>query len=764
MCGNDRIRIRSFCLFAFWCCFRPGAPAESFSFIDAEGTDWSGSSMNGTVSAPGNGFTFSCDFSGTEDRLYWDLELKHDFSAFDGIWVRYRYEDPAAFRAVTLHFESGAGWYAISLPVSEHPRSLFLPFESFEVQGEPEGWDTISRFRVSPWKGSSASGRFILMEARARRSRFLLVEPNESDFQSAEERRYARGISDALASHFSAMGLPIARLPDAGAAGVDLDRFQVILFPVNPKVSTELSDALRSYVSGGGKLALFYSASSELAKLAGFESQRYMSSSRKNQWSVFSFDDRDWAGPGKVEQVNTDNLLVVPVSGDSRVLAWWEDGQGRRQREPAVVLSEHALWFSSVLTPDNEEAKRRMLAFALDRLRPETGIILSAVSAASDQARERARMPWDRFLLESDEHGDLKKLEKQLQQRLAEGDAVRAWEAVDRLSREIDLRVAAGSDLPPSVLRGIWDHTGDGVARGEWEDTFSLLSSANLTDYFMFVPRQSPPPSRVTTAAGAFGVGVHAWHICFNLYGVSPLQVRRYEREGRLQINQAGEVLPWLCPANERNRRVELRRLSQLAEAPGLRGIHLDYLRWPDGVHCTCSSCEEAFTRYLKEPLDWPLDAMEGRHHTRYLEWRTGVIRLFMETTSRQLRGRHPDLRLSAAVWPGYPGVIDRLGQDWVEWMKNDWLDFIVPMNYTSSSAQFKEWMEKQSASVPDPGDIMAGIGYRSSESRLYPAQVLEQIRIAAAAGASGYVLFELNPSFQSELVSVLQVSYERGE
>src|SRR5690606_32135096 len=123
-------------------------------------------------------------------------------------------------------------------------------------------------------------------------------------------------------------------------------------------------------------------------------------SPRKNNWSAFSFDDAEWRGPDKVVQANTDNLMVVPVTGDTRVLAWWEDGSGRRQREPAVALSDHALWFSSVLTPENEDAKRKMLAFALDRLKPDSGIVLSAGSAAFQQARGRTLKPWKQFLAE----------------------------------------------------------------------------------------------------------------------------------------------------------------------------------------------------------------------------------------------------------------------------------------------------------------------------------------------------------------------------
>ncbi|MDA3875170.1 MAG: hypothetical protein PF795_14575 [Kiritimatiellae bacterium] len=764
MCGNERIRIRWVYLFAFFCLFRLGSSADSIPLLNVQVADWTSPSDSGDVAGIEDGFAFACDFSGAGDRFFWDVELEQDLSAHDGVWVEFQYENPASFRAVTLHFQSGAGWYAITLPVSDHSQSLFFPFESFEVQGSPGGWDGISRFRVSPWKGGASSGRFILKKARVERTHFLLVEPRESDFPSVEERSYARRISDGVASHFMAMGVPLARLSDAKAAEADLDRFDVILFPLNPTIPNALSDALSSYLSKGGKLAVFYSSSAELAERAGFNSVRYLSAPRTNHWNAFSFDDEEWRGPDNVVQANTDNLIVVPVSGESRVLAWWEDGFGRRQGEPAVVLSKHALWFSSVLTPENEDAKRRMLAFALDRLQPESGIAQAAASSAFARARDRTPTPWNRFLAEFDSDGSLKTREKRVEDLLAAGKASRAWEAVDELSSEIDLRIAGAADLPASRIRGVWDHSGVGVTQGAWEDTFSLLASANLTDYFMFVSRQSPVPSRAIAAAETSGIGVHAWHICFNLYGVSPTQVRRYEREGRLQINQDGETLPWLCPSNERNRKVELRRLSQLAETRGLRGLHLDYVRWPDGVYCTCPSCKEVFTRYVGTSMEWPRDAIEGKHHATFLEWRTGVISSFMEAASRQLREQPSEILLSAAVWPAYPEVINRLGQDWGGWMKDNWLDFVVPMNYTSNSSQFKVWIQHQTTVVPDPHKLVAGIGYRASESRLTPAQVLDHIRISDEAGASGYVLFQLNPSFQSELIPVLQVGYERGE
>lgn len=764
MSGNEPIRIRFFCLFALFSLFRFLSPAETFLITDVDETAWSAPSGTQDVVGVEDGFAFSCEFSGSEDRFYWDVVLENDFSAFDGLWLEFRYENPTSFRAVTLHFQSGAGWYATSLPVSEEPQTLFIPFESFEGQGETGGWDAISRFRVSPWKGNASSGRFVLMDARVERTKFLLVEPNASDFPNAGERNYARSISDGLSAHFLNMGMPVARLSDAKAAETNLDRFDVVLFPLNPRISTALSDALAPYVSGGGKLVVFYSSSPELVERAGFTSVRYQSPPRKNSWSVFSFVDEEWRGPKKVVQAHTDNLMVVPVSGGSRVLAWWEDERGQRQREPAVVMSEHALWFSSVLTPENDYAKRRMLAFALDKLQPESGIARAAASAAFEQLRNRTLQPWDRFLAEFDQDGHFESREKQVKELLSVGDAAGAWDAVDQLFRDIDLRIAGATDLPASEIRGIWDHSGDGLTPGTWEETFSLLSKANLTDYFMFVSRLSPAPSRVIASAKASGIGIHAWHICFNLYGVPPAQVRRFEREERLQINQAGEVLPWLCPSNARNRNVELRRVSQLAETRGLRGIHLDYVRWPDGVFCTCSNCKKAFTHFAGKPVNWPGDVIEGNYHRQFLEWRAEVVSSFLEEAAQHVRARNSDLRLSAAVWPAYPEVINRLGQDWGKWMKKGWLDFVVPMNYTSSPEIFKQWIQQQATVVSEPRGLVAGIGYRSSESRLTPEQVLDQIRISDEAGAAGYVLFQLNPSFQSELVPVLQVSYERGE
>jgi hypothetical protein len=731
----------------------PGTPVEA----------WSTLAGSAPPVVTDSGVVFACDFSGGEDRFYWDLVQEINLSGYDGLMVDFGFENSSAFRAVTLHLQSGDGWYAATLPISEPSQSFFVPFDSFEVQGEPAGWESITSFRVSPWKGDSATGRFILEGVQAKRTLLLLIDPDEASSPTAPEREYGLGLSKWLAAQFLKMGEPATRLADSVAATADLDRYDVILFPYNPQPSTALLKRLSSYLADGGRLVVFYSASPDLARLAGFKPGRYLSAPSPHSWSVISFEGEGWSGPIQVYQPGTRNVMVVPETGGVDVLAWWADAAGNRQRESAVVMSDNALWFSAVLTPENEMDKRKMLAFAVDRLQPKLGLANSAVISHFRNVRARSMVPWEDFLRDVDVDNGLKNRAERIEDLITNRHAGRAWEAVDALAREMDARVAATFTPTTSGMRGVWDHTGNGFASGNWEETFSVLGTAGLTDYFLFTSRHSPVPLEALTAAETAGIGIHAWHICFNLHGVSPLQVRRYERDNRLQINQYGDVLPWLCPANEQNQRMELRRLNQLAETRGVKGVHLDYLRWPDGVYCTCSNCKTAFTEFVGGRIDWPREAIEGRYHASFLEWRSQLLSKFLETASGQLRDQSSSILLSAAVWPAYPEVINRLGQNWNQWIQENWLDFVVPMNYTNSRDQFKEWTRSQVRLVLGPQKMVAGIGYTSSESRLTPAQVLDQIALSDSAGAYGYVLFDLDPAFQSELAPVLKRIYESG-
>lgn len=701
---------------------------------------------------------FVCPLPEGVDRHVWDADLDLDLSGRDGLFVDYEFRNPEAFRAATLYLRSGDGWFAVYLPVQGGPRSTFLSRNEFESLDNPDGWDRIDGIRISPWKGSGGEGRLLLRGLRAEDARILLVDPDPASVPGDAEREYARGLADWMAGAFDSLSLPAARIPGERLAEAELASFELALLPYNPDPSEPMLRALNDFMDQGGKLMVFYSGSAELAESAGMRLAPYRSSPGPGAWSAIGFGNGAWPGPDRVYQSGTEHLIPARPSKDGEVLAWWENARGEQSRDPAVAVSPRAAWVSAVLTPEDGAAKRRMLAFLADRLLPELGFARRAAAARLEEVRRRAGIPWETFLDGADDAEVLRALSREAD-RLAAEQPAEAWDLAERLAGEIDRRMAARTPLPSFDMLGVWDHGDGGRVGGDWPGTLDLLAGAGITDVFTHAGRGRGVPIRLTEWAASRGIKVHAWHICWNLTGVPPSQLRRYGREGRLQVTADGATIPWLCPSNEKNRRMERRRLEALAETAGLEGVHLDYIRWPDGGRCVCPHCLESFTGHLGRRPDWPAVTEGGKHHPAYLDWRAEQITGFVREVSEALRERSPELRLSAAVWPDYPGTVERLGQDWPHWVKRGWLDFVTPMSYTDLDARFRDWTGRHVRLAGDADRVVAGIGFTSAESRLTPAQVLAQARTAAEAGARGIVIFDLNHTFRRELAPVLRLA-----
>ena len=102
-----------------------------------------------------------------------------------------------------------------------------------------------------------------------------------------------------------------------------------------------------------------------------------------------------------------------------------------------------------------------------------------------------------------------------------------------------------------------------------------------------------------------------------------------------------------------------------------------------------------------------------------------------------------PDIKISAAVFGGYPACVTSIGQDWVAWAKAGYLDFVCPMNYTEDTTDFTDLLENQLSRLPKGFTIYPGIGATATNSLLTADAVVGQIYLARFLGAAGWTIFD---------------------
>ena len=288
-------------------------------------------------------------------------------------------------------------------------------------------------------------------------------------------------------------------------------------------------------------------------------------------------------------------------------------------------------------------------------------------------------------------------------------------------------------------IHAVWDHSGRGLYEGDWPRTMRVLKSAKVTDLFLnvggvdfahynsaFLPKTracSTHGDQLTAclrAAAGTGIRVHAWFICFNATRNNPTLLEKFRARGWRLKDAKGGLTTYLNPSLSAVQTYVLTVIDELTRYP-VDGIHLDFVRWGDAA--------------VKPPNAAPVIAQFvalARRHVKRPKW------------------------LTAAVYGKYPACIASVGQDWPRWLKFDIVDYVAPMDYTSSTAKFKELLAQQMSPRQNAKRTIVGIGVTSNESKLDAQQVNRQIALARKCGFAGQALFKLDDRLAQKILPAI--------
>jgi uncharacterized lipoprotein YddW (UPF0748 family) len=325
-------------------------------------------------------------------------------------------------------------------------------------------------------------------------------------------------------------------------------------------------------------------------------------------------------------------------------------------------------------------------------------------------------------------------------------------------------------------FRAVWNHSGTGAYPGDWEKSAKLLSENGFTAVLPnmlwggtahyasdILPRSGTfekygdQLDQCCKAAKKFGLEVHVWKVNFNLTTAPKQFVERMRREGRTQINAKGEKLDWLCPSHPENRKLELESMLEVAEKYPVAGLHFDYIRYPDSSTCFCDGCRERFEKESGKSVEnWPKDCHLGPRKEEYNDWRCKQITALVAAVYEGTKKIRPEIKISAAVFGAYPDCRRSVAQDWPEWIKAGYLDFVCPMDYTENDDYFRTLVKSQIELADKKIPVYPGIGATATKMNLSAEQLRKQIGIARELGAEGFAIFNFDVKTAGKM--------ERGE
>jgi uncharacterized lipoprotein YddW (UPF0748 family) len=173
------------------------------------------------------------------------------------------------------------------------------------------------------------------------------------------------------------------------------------------------------------------------------------------------------------------------------------------------------------------------------------------------------------------------------------------------------------------------------------------------------------------------GLSIHAWVVVNR----NSILISKNPSYAMVDINGNPSSV-WSNPAIPEVRNYIFNIIREIIVNYDVKGVHLDYIRYPDSTFSYDDYSRSAFqSEYGFDPLTNP-------NAPEWAEWRTRQITSQVAVSKAIIKSYKPKIQLSAAVIPPSSA---RLGffQDWVDWSNKGLIDFLCPMVYTDSIALF---------------------------------------------------------------------------
>ncbi|MDP6505157.1 MAG: family 10 glycosylhydrolase, partial [Planctomycetota bacterium] len=303
-------------------------------------------------------------------------------------------------------------------------------------------------------------------------------------------------------------------------------------------------------------------------------------------------------------------------------------------------------------------------------------------------------------------------------------------EAEGRIMQEKITVESVHGDRPESEMRGVWLHVREDrhpkVVMPELKKlgiNMAVLRIAGGTAAF-YASKVQPDIqdplgpmgdwlAESARHAKANGIELHPYvNNCIVEGRTSKASLDALRKAGRLQVSHDGRPIGWFCPSQEMNVTAMEKVMVEIATRYDVAGVQYDFIRYPNEHGCFCSGCRTLFEEETGNAVeDWPKEAREGPRAEEWTEFRCTRISAIVERISSRIRKEAPQVKISAAVFRDWPDCRKSVGQDWVRWCKEGWLDFVCPMNYTLDSRLFAERAAIHRIALPKSFPIVQGIG-----------------------------------------------------
>ncbi|MCX5748723.1 MAG: family 10 glycosylhydrolase [Candidatus Saganbacteria bacterium] len=218
------------------------------------------------------------------------------------------------------------------------------------------------------------------------------------------------------------------------------------------------------------------------------------------------------------------------------------------------------------------------------------------------------------------------------------------------------------------------------------------------------------------------GISVHAWINTFLVWSTSEAP----EQQDHIVVLHPEWILEtrpmlFLNPAYKEVRDHLKDVCLEVAEKYDVDGLHLDYIRYPDSKSGFDNySKRQYFNSFGVDPsyLVTNPQCLKDNYgpdgyrkiKDKWTDYRcanvTGLVAGLKEALKRSGR----DISLSAAVYPDIVEAREDKGQDWLSWLNNGIVDFVVPMIYSDDPDKIKDMVLLDASLSKKKNSVVAGL------------------------------------------------------
>jgi len=408
---------------------------------------------------------------------------------------------------------------------------------------------------------------------------------------NAREAPGTRNYLDNIARSLDAVGVKYAKAKDSDLPGRALEGHKFAIFPYNSGLTEEEHAAIRRFVDQGGKLWVSFTQDKVLGELVGVTVTGGGGSAKGGGFESMVFSPPAPRGmPEKVTNSSWQSHRVKPAEG-TQVIATWTDADGAQTDIPALTLNANGCYHTHVVLGDDFGPKGRMLLALIGHFFPElwqaavqaalpsmTQVYgydsVEAVGAAIEAARRDGRdvtAAQQRF----EQSGQLR---EQAQKSFDAGEYPEALQAAEQANAALRSSTYPLAPTREGELRAVW-MSGRST---DWDLVMQELSAGGLNAVFpnfcdaggAQYESDVIPPARgysgnqlqaCLEAAARYGIEVHPWRVNWRLSSATPERSEQFRAEGRLAQTLTGEQSEWLCPSDERNFKMEVDAMVEMA-------------------------------------------------------------------------------------------------------------------------------------------------------------------------------------------------------